>query len=95
MKNASGSLKLQSRVGLSLDGAEGPGNYGLNKQCLMTIVVAKDNVVTANFALTQPGIADAPKVLEALAKVSGDATPPTSGAIERALHGPQWWRRPA
>jgi len=77
VKNASGSLKLQSRVGLSLDGAEGPGNYGLNKQCLMTIVVAKDNVVTANFALTQPGIADAPKVLEALAKVSGDATPPT------------------
>ncbi|WP_035601831.1 hypothetical protein [Haloferula sp. BvORR071] len=76
-KNASGSLKLQSRVGLSLDGAEGPGNYGLNKECLMTIIVAKDNTVTANFALAQPGIADAPKVLEALAKVSGDANPPT------------------
>jgi hypothetical protein len=77
VKNASGSLKLQSRVGLSLDGAEGPGNYGLNKECLMTIVVAKDNTVAANFALGQPGIADAPKVLEALAKVSGDAAPPT------------------
>jgi hypothetical protein len=77
VKNASGSLKLQSRVGLSLDGAEGPGNYGLNKECLMTIVVAKDNTVTANFALSQPGIADAPKVLEALAKASGDANPPT------------------
>lgn len=77
VKNASGSLKLQSRIGLSVDGAEGPGNYGLNKECLMTIVVAKDNAVTANFALTQPGIADAPKVLEALAKVSGDTAPPT------------------
>lgn len=77
VKNAAGSLKPQSRVGLSLDGAEGPGNYGLNKDCMMTIIVAKDNTVTANFALTQPGIADAPKVLEALAKVSGDANPPT------------------
>ena len=76
-KAASGSLKLNSRVGLSLDGAEGPGNYGLNKECLMTIVIAKANTVTANFALTQPGIADAPKVLEALAKASSDASPPT------------------
>jgi hypothetical protein len=76
-KNAAGSLKLNAPVGLSLDGAEGPGNYGLNKECLMTIIVAKDQTVTANFALRQPGIADAPKVLEALAKVSGDASPPT------------------
>jgi hypothetical protein len=76
-KNAAGSLKLNSRLGLSLDGAEGPGNYGLNKDCLMTIIVAKDDTVTANFAFSQPGIADAPKVLDALAKVSGDANPPT------------------
>ncbi len=77
VKAASGSLKLQSKVGLSVDGAEGPGNYGLNKECLMTIVVTKDNKVTANFALVQPGIADAPKVLEVLAKVCGDTNPPT------------------
>ena len=76
-KAAAGSLKLQARVGLSVDGAEGPGNYGLNKECLMTIVAAKDNKVTANFALVQPGISDAPKVLEALAKVCGDTNPPT------------------
>ncbi len=81
VKAAAGSLKLQSRVGLSVDGAEGPGNYGLNKECLMTIVVAKDNKVTANFALVQPGIADAPKVLEALAKVSGDTNPPTAAQL--------------
>jgi hypothetical protein len=76
-KAAAGSMRMQGRVGLSLDGAEGPGNYGLNKECLMTIVLAKDNTVTANFALTQPGIADAPMVLEALAKVCGDTQPPT------------------
>jgi hypothetical protein len=83
VKAAAGSLKLQSRVGLSLDGAEGPGNYGLNKECLMTLVTIRDNAVTANFALVQPGIADAPKVLEALAKVSGDANPPDVEELNR------------
>ena len=77
VKAAARSLQMQSRVGLSLDGTEGPGNYGLNKQCMMTIVAAKDNKVTANFALVQPGIADAPKVIEALARTCGDASPPS------------------
>lgn len=77
MKAAARSLQLQSHVSLSPDGGEGPGNYGLNKDCMMTIIVAKDNKVTANFALVQPGIADAPKVIEALAKACGDSTPPS------------------
>ncbi len=77
VKAAAGSLKLQSRIGLSPDGAEGPGNYGLNKSCLMTIIAAKGDVVTANFPLVQPGIADAPGVIAALAKACGDESPPT------------------
>ncbi|MBN9688704.1 MAG: hypothetical protein J0M24_00570 [Verrucomicrobia bacterium] len=81
VRSANGSLKLQSRVGLSPDGAEGPGNYGLNKDCLMTIVTAKDNKVVANFALVQPGIADAPNVIAALAKTCGDENPPTAEAL--------------
>jgi hypothetical protein len=81
MRAAAGSLKLAARVGLSLDGAEGPGNYGLNKDCLMTIVTAKDNQVVANFALVQPGIADAPNVIAALAKTCGDDRPPTAEAL--------------
>ncbi|MGV3723811.1 MAG: hypothetical protein ACO1SX_23175 [Actinomycetota bacterium] len=72
------SLKLQAPTAISLDGAEGPGNYGLNKKCLLTIVTAKDNRVTANFALVQPGIADAPRVIEAMAKLIGDEKPPTA-----------------
>ena len=94
MKAASGSLKLKSNIGLSLDGPEGPGNYGLNKECMMTIVIAKDNKVTANFALVQPGIADAPKVLEALAKVSGDTNPPTvESLVQRRPQGEMRARR--
>jgi hypothetical protein len=71
------SLRMQSPMSVSLDGPEGPGNYGLNKTCLMTIVVAKGGKVTANFALVQPGIADAPAVVGAVAKACGDASPPT------------------
>jgi hypothetical protein len=72
------SLQLQAPVTLSLDGAEGPGNYGLNRKCMMTVIVAKENRVAANFALTQPGIADAPAVLAAIAKVIGDPKPPAA-----------------
>ncbi len=84
IKTAANSLKLKSNLGLSLDGSEGPGNYGLNKECMMTIVIAKDDNVTANFALVQPGISDAPKVIEALAKVSGDSNPPSVEKLEAA-----------
>jgi hypothetical protein len=77
-KAVSGSLKLHSRVGLSIDGAEGPGNYGLNTKCMMTIVIAKENKVIANFALGQPGISDAPKIIQALAVACGDQAPPTA-----------------
>ena len=77
LKAVVNSLQLKSRAGLSVDGAEGPGNYGLNKECMMTIVATRENKVTANFALTQPGIADAPKVIAALAAACGDTNPPS------------------
>jgi hypothetical protein len=75
------SIKLKGRTTLSLDGAEGPGNYGLNKECLMTIIAAKDNKAQASFALVQPGIADAERVLAAVANMIGDEKPPTAAEI--------------
>ncbi len=90
-KASANSLKLQGRVGLSLDGAEGPGNYGLNKDCLMTVLAARDNRVVTNFALVQPGIADAPAVLAALARACGDTNPP---ALETFTRRGMEMRRP-
>ncbi|HRH98501.1 MAG TPA: hypothetical protein PLB55_21345 [Prosthecobacter sp.] len=78
------SIKLKGRPTLSVDGAEGPGNYGLNKECLMTIIAAKDNKAQASFALVQPGIADAEAVLGAIAKMIGDEKPPTAAEIAAA-----------
>lgn len=75
------SLKFHSPLVLSVDGAEGPGNWGLNRSCLLTIVVSKDRKVTANVALAQPGIADAPAVIKAMAEAVGDEKPPTAEAL--------------
>jgi len=83
------SLRLQSPMSLSADGAEGPGNYGLNKECLMTVIVARENKVAANFALVQPGMADATKIISAIAKVVGDTNPPAAEVLRerRGLGG--------
>jgi len=83
------SLRLQAPISLSVDGAEGPGNYGLNKECLLTVVVARENKVAANFPLVQPGMADAPKIIAAIAKVIGDTNPPAAETLRerRGLGG--------
>jgi len=75
------SLRIQSPMSLSEDGAEGPGNYGLNKECLMTVIVARENKVATNFALVQPGMADAPRIIAAIAKVIGDTNPPAAESL--------------
>jgi len=40
--------------GISKNGQEGPGTYGLNRNVELTILVGKEGKVTANFALVQP-----------------------------------------
>jgi hypothetical protein len=73
--------------GISQDGAEGPGAYGLNRNVTLTILVAKEGKVTANFALVQPSIqADGPKILKAIVDVTGGGKVPS---IEE-LAGPRY-----
>jgi hypothetical protein len=72
MKRSGHALTREAPTGISLDGKEGPGSYGLNRNVTLTILVGKDNKVTANFPLVQPSIqADLPKILEAVSKVAG------------------------
>ena len=88
------SLRMKAPMAISVDGAEGPGNYGLNKKCLLTIVVAKGNVVTANFALVQPGIVDGPAVVKEMARVIDDPNPPTAEALRARRQGQARMERP-
>jgi hypothetical protein len=85
VKRASGALPQGVAVGLSPDGIEGPGAYGLNRKVMVTVVVAKDDKVTANFALVQPSLAaDAPKIIEAIAAAAG-VKPPTAEELQKLI----------
>ena len=63
-------------VGISIDGAEGPGAYGLNRHVALTVLVGRGGIVSANFALVQPSVqADAAKILNKVAEAIGEAPP--------------------
>jgi hypothetical protein len=63
-------------TGISPDGKEGPGSYGLNRKVTLTILVGNKDKVTANFALVQPSLqVDLPKMLEAVVKEVGGKAP--------------------
>lgn len=65
-------------VGVSLEGIEGPGAYGLNRKMTITAIVGKDNQVTANFPLIQPSMTtDAPRIGLAIEQVLGRDKQPT------------------
>jgi hypothetical protein len=82
-KRASAALPRGVPVGVSLDGAEGPGAYGLNRKVAVTVLIAKENKVIANFALVQPSLAaDGPKIAAAIAAACGKPSP-TPAELER------------
>ena len=88
VKRASGALPGGVPVGISVDGQEGPGAYGLNRKVQMTVLVGKDDKVTANFALVQPSVqADGPKIAQAIVDVLGGGKGPTIEELQR-LGGP-------
>jgi hypothetical protein len=88
MNRAKNALPGGVPVGISTDGQEGPGAYGLNRKVQMTILVGKDEKVTANFALVQPSVqADAPKIAQAIVDVLGGGQGPTIEELQK-LGGP-------
>ncbi len=82
LTRAKRSLNLPVTVGISVDGEEGPGVYGLNRNVELTVLVAKQGVVTANFALVQPSVSEAATIATELAK-QADKPPPTQDALEK------------
>jgi hypothetical protein len=95
LNRAKGSLALRSPVVISLDGPEGPGNYGLNRKVTLTILVAKDNKVVANFALVQPNETDAPRILQAVAGLMGQKAPTLDELRKELGQGRPAMARPA
>ena len=75
LKRAEKSLNLQTPVSICLEGKDGPAAYGLNDKVKMTVLIAKDGKVVANFALVDPNATDSRKVVVALAKALGKPAP--------------------
>jgi hypothetical protein len=68
-------------VGVSPDGIEGPGAWGLNRNVGLTVIVGRKGTVTASFAIVQPGAAaDVPLIARAVAEAAG-VDPPTDEQI--------------
>lgn len=86
-------------IGISPDGLEGPGSYGLNRNVAVTVLTGRDGKVTENFALIQPGVdVDGPGILKAIAAVTGGGDVPPisefSGRAAMAERGPAKKARP-
>lgn len=61
-----GLLDLSSHVGISVDGNEGPGAWGLDRELVLTVTVAKGDMTVASFPLLSPNETDVPRIMEAV-----------------------------
>jgi hypothetical protein len=75
MQQVTKSLNLEVPAATSIDGVEGPGAYGLNKQVALTAIVAKDGKVVANRAIIQPGALEAQRIIGDLVPLVGGRVP--------------------
>ena len=77
LKRVRGLLPDPKSCGVSTDGAEGPGAYGLNRDVTLTVIVGNKGKATASFALVQPSLeTDGNRILKAVAEVTGSREPP-------------------
>jgi len=79
MKHA---FSADTATGVSLEGREGPGSYGLNRLVTLTILICKEDKVVANYTLVQPSLqVDLPKIVKSITELIGGAVPPLEELI--------------
>ena len=70
------AFNTETPTGVSLEGLEGPGRFGLNRLVMLTIVLSKENKVVANYALVQPSLqVDLPKIAKSIVELIGGPVP--------------------
>lgn len=65
------SLKPPIPASVSVDGAEGPGSWGLDKRCTVTVVLAKEGKVVFNYAALSASPAEWEKLRAELGSMLG------------------------
>ncbi len=81
---ARGPLFTKTLVSVSVDGVEGPGYYGLNRNVAMTVLVAKGNKVVNNLVFNAPNNRDLQAIMAAVAKALGKPEP-TLAKVQQEL----------
>jgi hypothetical protein len=71
LKAVNGSLKLRNPMLLSLNGAEGPGNYALNRKATLSLILVNHGKVVRSVALTDVNQEDAGKLSEWVEELTG------------------------
>ena len=71
LKAVNGSLKLHHPIVLSLDGADGPGNYALNRKAVLTLVILNEGKVVRSAAFTDVNEKDSASVREWITEITG------------------------
>jgi hypothetical protein len=71
MRLAIAEMRVFSQVAVSIEGVEGPGAYGLNRQVAVTVLFARNRKVLMNTVLIQPGMTDSIPVLTEVARHVG------------------------
>jgi len=66
LKRTHGNLGLVHPLTVNLDGAEGPGDYALNRKCLLTLITCKNGKVVESIGMTDVGGLDTRSVIERL-----------------------------
>jgi hypothetical protein len=56
VRRARHAIPQPTLLAATIDGIEGPGAYGLNRNAILTVLIAKEGQVTHNFALVQPSL---------------------------------------
>lgn len=59
-------LSLNSRVAISVDGQEGPGAWGLDREMVLTVTVVDENTTVASFPLLSTNETDVPRIMRAV-----------------------------
>ena len=72
LKRIASRLPEVITLGVSREGREGPGSYGLNRNVSMTVLVAREGKVLHNFAFQQPLLTVDPHVLGGIAEALGE-----------------------
>lgn len=67
------ALRMQSPIVVSVDGAEGPGGYALDRKAELTLVLAENGVVVDAMAFVATGAHDTDVLQLALASLTGPA----------------------